>query len=343
MTLVTRLLDDGLDDAWRAPAASEVPAEFVIQSGQRLSRYTSFRVGGVSEYLARPRDLAELRAAVAWARQAGVQVRAIGGGSNLIVSDRGVPGLLIVYRAEGEHITFEEQGEQIIVDAPTQIGLSRLGRFCCERGWRGLDWAVGLPGTVGGAIANNAGAHGAEMIDRLVNVTVMNGDGRIQTHPASWLEARYRYTVLRAERRDRSETAIAVHARLQLERGDADALLTLATGNANWRKQHQPRNPCAGSIFKNPPGGFAGALIESAGLKGRQIGGARVSPVHANFIVNAGGATSADVAALIAEIRAVVWERFEVRLETEVEFVGEWERASLSPQLENRVEREHTT
>lgn len=325
------MADDGLDVAWRAPADGDAPAGPAILRAESLARYTSFRVGGPGEFVARPRNEDELGAALGWARARELPVRVVGGGSNLIISDEGVPGLVIVYRGEKQGISFDDQDGTIVVDAPAQMGLSRLGRICCERGWAGLDWAVGLPGTVGGAVANNAGAHGAEMVDRLAWITVMNYDGSLATHPADWLEARYRHTILRAADRHRRAPVVVVSARLHLERGDAKALSARASEHAAWRKANQPRNPCAGSIFKNPPGAFAGALIEAAGLKGRQVGGAQVSPVHANFIVNAGGATSADVAALIGHIRRAVAGRYGVELETEVEFVGAWDSAVLSP------------
>lgn len=329
--------DGGLDAAWRSLADGETPAEPAIRRAESLARYTSFRVGGRGEFVARPRNQDELSAALRWARARELPVRVVGGGSNLIVSDEGVTGLVIVYRGEKQEVAYDDRDETIVVDAPAQMGLSRLGRFCCERGWAGFDWAVGLPGAVGGAVANNAGAHGAEMIDRLAQVTVMNYDGSLATHPAGWLQARYRHTILRASDLRRRAPAVVVSALLHLERGDAKALSSRASEHAAWRKANQPRNPCAGSIFKNPPGAFAGALIEGAGLKGCQVGGAQVSPVHANFIVNVGGASSADVAALIGQIRRAVAGRYGVDLETEVEFVGSWDGAVLSPMAMNRI------
>src|SRR5207237_559852 len=145
----------------------DLPRGLNIRREEPVARYTSFRVGGPAEYLARPGNAAELREALAWAGDAGLPVTVIGGGGNLLAGDRGVRGLVIVYHNEREPIEAVEEGDTIRVSAPAQVGLSRLGRHCCERGWAGLDWAVGLPGTVGGAVANNAGAHGTEMIDNL--------------------------------------------------------------------------------------------------------------------------------------------------------------------------------
>ncbi|CAA9587533.1 MAG: UDP-N-acetylenolpyruvoylglucosamine reductase, partial [uncultured Thermomicrobiales bacterium] len=206
--------------------------------------------------------------------------------------------------------------------------LSNVARWCCEQGWAGFDWAVGLPGTIGGAVANNAGAHGWEMIDNIETVTVVGPDGAERTHDRDWLQARYRHTILRSpDPAERLPGTIVVSVSLRLGRGDAAALLALADEHADWRKEHQPRKPCAGSIFKNPPGTWAGLLIEEAGLKGFRVGGAQISPQHANFIVNVGGATAADVLAVIRHAQGVVREGRGIELETEVEFVGDWTNA----------------
>ncbi|HEX5505929.1 MAG TPA: UDP-N-acetylmuramate dehydrogenase [Thermomicrobiales bacterium] len=309
------------------PLAAEVapPRDLRLLRDEPVARYTSFRVGGPADYLARPANLDELRAALVWAAGAGLPVRLIGGGSNLLVADRGVRGLAIVYHHERQEIVAEETGDAVRVTAPAQVGLSKLGRHCCERGWAGLDWAVGLPGTVGGAVANNAGAHGTEMIDNLEGVTVLTPGGELATHPAAWLEARYRHTIIRSpDPAERPPGIAVVAATLRLRRGDRAALLALADEHAAWRKANQPRKPCAGSIFKNPPGSYAGLLIEEVGLKGYRVGGAQISPQHANFIVNVGGATGADVLALIREAQRIVLEARGIALETEVEFVGDW-------------------
>lgn len=317
-----------MGSAKRATAELAPPRDLRLLRDEPVARYTSFRVGGPADYLARPANLDELRAALAWAAEAGLPVRIFGGGSNLLVADSGVRGLAIVYHNERQEIVAAGEGDAVRVTAPAQVGLSKLGRYCCERGWAGLDWAVGLPGTVGGAVANNAGAHGTEMIDNLEAVTVLTPDGELATHEAAWLQARYRHTIIRsADPLERRPGTAIVAAILRLRRGDRDALLALADEHAAWRKVHQPRKPCAGSIFKNPPGTYAGLLIEEVGLKGYRVGGAQISPQHANFIVNVGGATGADVLALIREAQRVVREARGIALETEVEFVGAWDGA----------------
>jgi UDP-N-acetylmuramate dehydrogenase len=330
MDCVTRVdggatTDDAVDAAWRPVSEADPPPDLPIARGEPVARHTSFRVGGPADYLARPADVDGLRRAVAWARENNLLVTIIGGGSNLICSDRGVRGLALAYRAERVPLEVEEDDGFVRVTAPAQRMLSNVARFCCEQGWAGLDWAVGLPGTVGGAVANNAGAHGTEMIDHLEDVTVVGPEGTLVTHDRAWLQARYRHTILRSgDAAERPIGTVIVAATLRLPRGDRERLLALAAEHAAWRKEHQPRKPCAGSIFKNPPGAWAGLLVEEAGLKGYQVGGAQISELHGNFIVNAGGATAADVLTLIRHVQQAVQATHGIALETEVEFIGDW-------------------
>ncbi len=321
--------EETLDPAWEPTADATPPAALQILHQEPVSRYTSFRIGGPADYLARPADPESLRAAFLWAAEAGLPVTIIGGGSNLICADAGIRGLAITYRAKDAPLEVLEEGATIRLRVPAQRMLSNVARHCCERGWAGLDWAVGLPGTVGGAVANNAGAHGTEMIDAIESVTVMGPDGVAWDHERGWLRARYRHTVLRSpDPRERPAGTLVIAVTLRLAPGDREQLLCLADEHAAWRKEHQPRKPCAGSIFKNPPGTYAGLLIERVGLKGHRIGGAQISPLHANFIVNVGDAKAADVLALIRHAQQVVRDREGIVLETEVEFVGEWETSA---------------
>lgn len=317
--------EETLDPAWQPTSDANPPADLQILRDEPVSKYTSFRVGGPTDFLARPADTASLRAALLWAREVALPVTILGGGSNLICADRGIRGLAIAYRAERVPIEILEEGATVRLRVPAQRTLSGVARWCCEQGWGGLDWAVGLPGTVGGATANNAGAHGTEMIDNIESVTIMGPDGVERTHGRDWLGGRYRHTILRSgDTAERPDGTLVVAVTLRLHRGERESLLRLANDHAAWRKAHQPRKPCAGSIFKNPPDTYAGLLIEQAGLKGLQIGGAQISTLHANFIVNAGGAKGDDVLALIRRAQEVVREQTGIALETEVEFIGEW-------------------
>lgn len=232
---------------------------------------------------------------------------------------------MILARTPGERadalVQLEDLDDHAVLRVAAQAPLSWVGRYACERGWAGLDWGVGLPGTIGGATVNNAGAHGVELKDNLQALVVASNNGEFYEHPDDWLEATYRMTRLKRGARPRPLTVI--ESVFRLSKGDAASLVALADDHAAFRKRTQPTGACAGSTFANPPGDFAGRLLEEAGLKGHRIGGAQFSPKHANWIVNTGGATAADVRALILHARETVLERYAVDLRPEVEEIGE--------------------
>jgi UDP-N-acetylmuramate dehydrogenase len=184
-----------------------------------------------------------------------------------------------------------------------------------------MDWGVGLPGTMGGATVNNAGAHGTEQKDSLLRLRTLTPDGRVEEHDRAWLEPAYRHSRIKASPRPREHTVLSVTMRLP--KGDPATLIQLADEHADYRKRTQPTGPCAGSTFANPPGDFAGRLLEECGMKGFAVGPVAFSAKHSNFIVNAGGGTAAQVRELIAIGRDRVRERFGVELVTEIEEVGE--------------------
>ena len=285
--------------------------------------HTTWRIGGPADFLARVATPGDLIAAVAWGRQQGLPVTVIGGGSNLLVDDEGIRGLVVLARTPGERaldlVEVEELGDVVRLRVAAQAPLSWTGRYAAERGWSGMDWGVGLPGTIGGATVNNAGAHGTEQIDHLEAVVILNERGEIEERPADWLEAAYRHTIIKAAPRPRPWIVLA--AVMLLPKGDPTILVRLANEHAAFRKETQPTGACAGSTFANPPGDFAGRLLEESGLKGFAIGGAAFSSKHANWIVNDGTATAADVRALIASAQARVRDRFGVELRREVEYL----------------------
>lgn len=287
--------------------------------------HTTWRIGGPADFLVRAATPDDLIAAVAWGRREGLPVTVLGGGSNLLVGDRGIRGLVILARTPGERATdlveLEDEGDAVRLRVAAQAPLSWVGRYAAERGWAGMDWGVGLPGTIGGATVNNAGAHGTEQIDHLERVVVLDERGEIVERSAAWLEAAYRHTVVKAAPRPRPWTVLA--AVMLLPKGDSTELVRLADEHAAFRKETQPTGACAGSTFANPPGDFAGRLLEECGMKGFAVGGAMFSPKHANWIINGGAATAADVRALIATARERVHERFGVELQREVEYLGE--------------------
>ena len=309
--------------------AITVPTErgvLIIKRDQPMSLYTTFRIGGPADFLTRAGSEPELLAALDWAERHALPVTVIGGGSNLLVGDRGIRGLVILVRAPGSALDGQVD---IVVEAgrarltvPAQAPISWLGHFTASRGWAGLEWAAGLPGVVGGAVVNNAGAHGGEMADHLVSLELLD---LVEKSVTQWdrdrLEARYRSTVLKFEPRPRRW--VVLRATFELPPGEREELTARAASYAQWRRRAQPTGACAGSVFMNPPGAYAGYLIEQAGLKGRQVGGVRVSERHGNFFINTGNATAADVRALIALIQDEVFRRFGIELVPEIEEIGE--------------------
>lgn len=285
-----------------------------------LARYTAARLGGPAEwlYVARgPLDELARVAEAAWA--AGLPLRVLGGGSNVLVSERGVRGLVVINHAES--VEFGEWHGGRRVAAASGTGLVALARRCQRRGLAGLEWAVNVPGTVGGAVVNNAGAHGGDIAASLRDAVVLEPGGPRLLMPAELAYA-YRHSSLKA-RADRR--FVVLLAQFALAADDPAAIQARMDAYSARRKQTQPPGASLGSIFKNPPGDYAGRLIEAAGLKGFQIGGAQVARLHANFFINSGGAaTASDYYALVEHVRAVVAQKTGVVLEPEIELVGDW-------------------
>ncbi|MBD2460835.1 UDP-N-acetylmuramate dehydrogenase [Oscillatoria sp. FACHB-1407] len=282
-----------------------------------LAPLTSFRVGGSAEWFVAPRTVDDLRKSVEWAQARDLPITVLGAGSNLLISDRGLSGLVISTRYL-RHSHFDEATAQIT--ATTGEPIVRLAWQAADRGWSGLEWSVGIPGTVGGAVVMNAGAHDGCAADVLLNAQVLTPMGDIQVLSQPDLQYQYRSSVLQRDRR------IVLQATFQLKPG-VDPHVVNATTKAYLERRHttQPYHlPSCGSVFRNPNPYKAGQLIEQAGLKGYQIGGAQVSEMHANFIVNVGGATANDIFQLIRYVQAQVRDRWAIDLEPEVKMLGEF-------------------
>jgi UDP-N-acetylmuramate dehydrogenase len=204
--------------------------------------------------------------------------------------------------------------------------LPTLVRECVERGLAGLEWAIGVPGTVGGAVVGNAGAHGSDIAQSLVSVSILDADGSVHDWPAQELQFGYRTSVLKKLRNPKSEirNPVVLAAKFELKQSTREACEARATEFTEKRKRTQQPGATLGSMFKNPPGDYAGRLIEAAGLKGTRVGNAEISNVHANFFVNLGGASAADMEALICRAREKVQALFGTELELEIQLVGEW-------------------
>jgi UDP-N-acetylenolpyruvoylglucosamine reductase len=284
-----------------------------------LSRFTTIGTGGPARRLARPRSLDELEELLRWAAAEGIDVEVVGLGSNLLVHDDGVDALVL--HLEGELAEARIDGGELVA------GGGATNAVCLHRARRadlgGLEFASAIPGTVGGGVRMNAGAYGVEFRDVLVEALVVDASGARGLGPDA-LELSYRHSAL-------APGQVVAQARLRLEPRPAAEVKERVAELLGARKATQPTTKRTfGSVFKNPPGARgAGRLIEECGLKGHRIGGAIVSPRHANFIENAGGATSADALALMAEARRRVHERFGIELEHEVRFLGPLELPPL--------------
>ena len=287
-----------------------------------LAKLTTFKVGGSAQWLALPKTTAQLQAALRWGRAEGLSVTLLGAGSNLLVSDQGLPGLIICTRAL-RHSKFNDETGR--VEAAAGEPWSSLAWKAARHGMRGFEWTIGIPGTVGGAVVMNAGAHGGETADILVEAEVIapNGDRRV-LKPAD-LDYRYRTSNLQGS------DLIVTAATFQLSTGHDPAQVKADTAaDLKQRRTTQPYHlPNCGSVFRNPPGTDSegnpyksAKLIQAAGLKGYRIGNAQISELHANFIVNLGGATAKDVLALIRHAQQVVKARDGVTLKTEVKIIG---------------------
>ncbi|MEJ7900826.1 MAG: UDP-N-acetylmuramate dehydrogenase, partial [Thermomicrobiales bacterium] len=290
-----------------------------------MSMYTTMRVGGPADLLVRAPTPGDVVAAVRWAVDEGLPVTVIGGGSNLLAGDAGIRGLVIVARTPGERagklLDLEDGDDQVRVSVGAQAPLSWVGRYCAEHGWAGMDWGVGLPGQIGGATVNNAGAHGTELKDNLVGVELLHMNGEIEAVGPGWLEPTYRMT--RIKDADRTRPWIVLRSIFELPKHDSAELVSLADEHAAFRKRTQPTGACSGSTFANPEGDFAGRLLEAADLKGHRMGAMQLSPKHANWVVNTGGGTAREAWELIRHAQASVFARFGVLLRPEIERLGE--------------------
>lgn len=286
-----------------------------VTADEPLAHHTTWRIGGPADVFVYPKSKDELQKAMHILYQEGIPWRAIGRGSNLLVRDAGIRGAVIKLGDGLDHVTID--GVQ--VTAGGGYSFVGLAGKTAKAGLTGLEFGVGIPGTVGGAVYMNAGAHGSDVSRTLVSAEVMLETGEWEIMTAEDLKFRYRTSVLQEDK-----PGIVTEATFRLTPGNAEEIMANVRAYKQRRSRTQPiQYPCAGSVFRNPPGDYAGNLIESAGLKGYRIGDAEVSELHANFIINRGEATAEDVLALISHIQQVVKDKFGVELQTEVQVAGE--------------------
>jgi len=293
---------------------ANVPEEDILTE-EPMSRHTTFRIGGEAACFIRISSEEQLRKLIPYFENVGVEYFVLGKGSNLLVGDKGYPGVILQISDACQQIEAEENRLQVQAGA----ALSKVALFAMERGLEGLEFAAGIPGTVGGGVVMNAGAYGGEMKQVVESVRVLSSEGEILTLDNGTMEFGYRTSIIR----NRNFTVLSVTFRLR--EGNREEIRARIGDFQKRRMEKQPLNyPSAGSTFKRPEGYFAGKLIMDAGLRGFQIGDARVSDKHCGFVVNVGKATARDVTDVIEEVQERVRERFGVSLEREVIYLGEF-------------------
>lgn len=280
-----------------------------------MSRYTTFRVGGPVEALCIIRELGDLQRMVPYLGREKIPYLVVGRGSNLLVRDDGFRGVAIILREKLAKVEPNGKSDQIVL-AGGGLALFELLDYCKEKGLGGLEFLAGIPGSTGGAVAMNAGAWGREVGSRVQQVQIVTSKGELKTLGQSRLKFKYRALSI-------PKGSVIIRVKFALEQGSPETVTGKLTEYLKKRKEKQPSQyPSGGSVFKNPPQDYAGRLIEETGLKGIRVGGAMISPKHANFIVNTGGAKAADILALMDIARRKVKEQMGVELEPELKVIG---------------------
>lgn len=294
----------------------------LVRDGVELGPLTTYKVGGEARWFAEPASLEELRS-ILELTPASVPVVVLGRGSNVVVSDSGWDGLVL--RLAGGFLAIDVRDDGTVI-AGGAAPLPVLARTAAARGRAGLEFFVGIPGSVGGAVVMNAGGHGSDTASVLENATVLTiGTRSVDTRPTRALDLSYRHSNLRKDE-------VVVQATFSTTTGDPKAMEQTLREITRWRKEYQPGGTLnAGSVFKNPEGAAAGALIDEAGLKGMREGNVGVSDVHANFLVATKEASASDIFLFVHKIRTIVEERMGVRLEPEVRFIGDFPDLETAP------------
>ncbi|AJQ60636.1 UDP-N-acetylenolpyruvoylglucosamine reductase [Bacillus thuringiensis] len=281
---------------------------------ESLARYTTMKIGGPADILIVPKHVAGIEKTLQLVKQYKTKWTVIGRGSNLLVSDQGIEGVVIRLGEGLDHLEVEKHKVRV----GSGYSLIKLSTLLSRQGLAGLEFASGIPGSVGGAVYMNAGAHKSDISSVLSKALILFEDGTIDWLTNKELEFSYRASVLQTKR-----PGIVLEAEFQLQAGKREEIVRSMQNNKDYRRETQPWNhPCAGSIFRNPIPHFAGDLVEKAGLRGYRIGGAQISQMHGNFIVNTGGASAQDVLSLIELIKHTIKDKFDVDMHTEVEIIG---------------------
>ena len=289
-----------------------------LQFDVSLAPFTSARIGGCADFLLDITSAGALEQAARYLCQAGIPFRILGGGSNVLVADEGVREVVLLNKARQRRFTEDEHGLHIWAESGAILGT--LARLAAEKGWSGLEWAASVPGTLGGAVVGNAGAHGSDMSQSLSLADILQQDGQVVTWASGELDFSYRSSRLKRESGLHVVLSASLNAQLSIPEECKERMHEFAA----HRAKTQPAGASMGSMFKNPPEDYAGRLIEQTGLKGFSQGTVQISDKHANFFINHGEGTAQDVWILIETARDQVFEKFGILLELEVELIGAW-------------------
>ncbi len=297
-----------------------------IRYDEPLANHVTFRIGGPAEFFLTVQTVDELVQAVSLAQQYQMPFFILGGGANLLIGDAGIKGLVIQNQAkyiDFNHLKSKIQNLKSKITVASGVNLSRFARQCAKHGLSGLEWAAGIPGTVGGAVVNNAGAYGCDIAQQLIQVELLSPTRERVWQSVNWFEFGYRTSRLKGIRNYELGITnwLVLQAELQLIAMPIAEIEARINEFSARRKATQPPGATIGSMFKNPAGDYAGRLIEAAGLKGYRIGQAQISPKHANFFINLGGATAAEMWALVQMTQDTVQRKFGVRLTLEIEVI----------------------
>jgi UDP-N-acetylmuramate dehydrogenase len=295
-----------------------------LLTNEPLAMHTTFGIGGPGDYFVVVNALPELVACVRAAWQGRLPYLILGMGANLLVADKGVRGLVVRNECKAVQFSRDDEGKGWLLKAESGAALRHVARQALERGLAGLEWAVDVPGTVGGAVVGNAGAFGGYISDSLRGIRVFTVDEGERWKPHGELGLAYRTSSLKKGKKTADSAPVILSATFALHSDDVTVLQARAAEYNKRRVESQPVGMSAGSVFKRTDQYPAGFLIENAGLKGTRVGGAIVSPQHANFIINTGTATAQDVQELIELVRTTVYAKFKIMLELEVELAGDW-------------------
>ena len=289
----------------------------IFRENEPMAAHTTFRIGGPVDVYLVPADEEQPAATIRLLHAEGIRWQILGNGSNVLVSDEGIRGVVIHMEDKKSVPVYRTEGSEVLATVTAGMSLSGFARDVCDRGLADMEYATGIPGTVGGGIVMNAGAYGGEIVDTLREATVLTRTGERVVIPVKDLKLSYRYSIIP------EKEYLVTSATFAMREGDREAIRAKVLELSAKRREKQPLEfPSAGSTFKRPEGYFAGRLIQDAGLRGYAVGGAQVSEKHCGFVINRGGATCADVKALIADVQRIVLENSGVKLEPEVKFMS---------------------